>query len=55
MDARISTLDLIFMFSGFIMFVHGLKKCDTNLFTHTIGVDNLIFFAGAIACYSTVS
>jgi hypothetical protein len=29
--------------------------CDTNLSAHTNGVDNLIFFAGAIACRSTVS
>ena len=28
---------------------------DTNLSAHTSGVDNLIFFAGAIACRSTVS
>ena len=60
MDARISTLDLILMFNGFIMFVHRLKKCrevhETNLFTHIIGIDNLlIFFVDAIACHSTVS
>lgn len=28
---------------------------DTNLSTHTKGVDNLIFFEGAIACHLTVS
>ena len=56
MDARISTLDLIFMFDWIHNVCSRIEEVyDTNLSAHTNGVDNLIFFAGAIACRSAVS
>ena len=43
MDARISTLDLIFMFDWIHNVCSRIEEVyDTNLSAHTNGVDNLI-------------